>query len=125
VSSPGSASLPPRVVEERKNTRKRTLYSGKVVYGPDGESAHDCAIRDFSAKGAKIRLGKGELVPTRLFLIERRSASAFEARVIWIKAPDFGLAFVRAYKLDEPLPAELQFLKRVWESFRSPLGSIA
>jgi hypothetical protein len=124
VSSFLPADLPPRVVDDRKKRRKRTLWTGKVVYGPKGESTLDCSIRDFSERGASIRLRKGELVPTRLFLIERRAAGAFEARVIWIKAPDFGLEFVRSYKFDEPLPADLQFLKTVWESFRVPLGSI-
>ena len=124
MASPDFADLPPRVVEGRKTRRPRTLWDGKVVYGQDGESTHYCSIRDFTEKGAKIRLAKGELVPTRLFLLERRSACAFEARVIWIKAPDFGLEFVRGYKLSQPLPADLQFLKRVWDSFRVPLGSI-
>jgi hypothetical protein len=124
VSSSLATDLPPRVVNDRKGKRNRTLLAGKVVYGPKGESTLDCSIRDFSERGAKIRLRKGELVPTRLFLIERRAASAFEARVTWIKAPDFGLEFVRSYKFDEPLPADLQFLKAVWDSFRVPLGSI-
>jgi two-component system cell cycle response regulator len=124
VSSSLAAGLPPRVVNDRNARRNRTLWTGKVVYGPKGESTLDCSIRDFSDRGAKIRLRTGELVPTRLFLIERRAASAFEARVIWIKAPDFGLEFVRCYKLDEPIPADLQFLKCVWELFRVPLGSI-
>ena len=115
--------LPPRVVDDRKRRRKRTLWSGKVVYGTNGETVLDCSIRDFSEQGANIRLRKGELVPTRLFLVERRAASAFEARVIWIKAPDFGLEFVRSYKFDQPLPGDLQFLKAIWETFRVAQGS--
>jgi hypothetical protein len=117
-----SADLPPRVVNERRSTRKRTLFAGQVVYG-DGPSVRDCKIRDLSADGAKITLGHGECVPTRLFLLDRRTATAYEARVSWIKAPDFGLSFVRALSLDGEIPADLQFLKRVWANFRSPLGS--
>lgn len=124
MSASDVADLPPRVVEGRKRKRKRTLWDGKVVYGPDGETTHYCSIRDISEQGARIRLAKGDLVPTRVFLLERRAECAFEARVIWIKAPDFGLEFVRSYRLNEPLPADLKFLKRVWDGFRVPLGSI-
>ena len=124
VSAPVAADLPSHLVDVRKGKRKRTLWTGKVVYGPKGKSVLDCAIRDFTEQGAKIRLRTGELVPTRLFLIERRAACAFEARVIWIKAPDFGLEFVRSYKFADPIPDNLQFLRAVWESFRVPAGSI-
>lgn len=123
MSASPAPELPPRVVDGRKRRRKRTLWSGKVVYGAHGETVLDCSIRDFSEQGANIRLRQGELVPTRLFLIERRAASAFEARVIWIKAPDFGLEFVRSHKFDQPLPGDLQFLKGIWESFRAAQGS--
>lgn len=63
-------------------------------------------------------------MPTRLYLIDRRTARAYQARVTWIKAPDFGLTFVNAYSLDVELPPDLQFLNRVWAVFRSPLGNI-
>jgi hypothetical protein len=114
---------PPRVVEGRRTARKRTLLGGKVIYGDDNR-VRDCTIRDISETGARIILAKGEIIPTRVFLMDRRSASAYEARVTWIKAPDFGLSFVNAYRLDSELPRELQHLKRVWAGFRSPLGNI-
>jgi hypothetical protein len=97
--------------------------AGKVVYGGGG-TALNCTIRDLSEAGAKIRLARGECIPTRVFLIERRTATAYEARVKWIKAPDFGLAFTNAYNLEQPLPAHLRYLDRVWATFRSPLANI-
>ena len=45
-----------------------------------------------------------------LCLIDRRTARAYEARVTGIKAPDFGLTFVDAYRLNVQLPRKLQFL---------------
>lgn len=116
-----SALSPPRVVDQRGILRRRTLLGGKVVYGDDNR-VRDCTIRDISDKGARIALAKGECVPTRLYLIDRRTARAYEARVTWIKAPDFGLTFVNAYSLESDLPTNLQFLKRVWAMYRSPLG---
>ncbi|HXJ00782.1 MAG TPA: PilZ domain-containing protein [Micropepsaceae bacterium] len=115
---------PPRVVDERRAARKRTLLSGKVIYGEDNR-VRDCTIRDLSQSGARIALARGEVIPTRVFLIDRRSASLYEARVTWIKAPDFGLTFMNAYSLDRELPPELRHLEQVWARFRSPLGNIA
>ena len=121
MASASSSDLPPRVVNGRRSPRRRTLLAGKVVYG-EGTSLN-CSIRDLSETGAKIRLGRGECVPTRVILLERRSAMAYQARVIWIKAPDFGLAFDKAYDLRQELPPELSYVARVWAMFRSPLAN--
>ena len=118
---PHSALSPPRVVDQRGILRRRTLLGGKVIYGDDNR-VRDCTIRDISDKGARIALAKGECVPTRLYLIDRRTARAYEARVTWIKAPDFGLTFVNGYSLESELPTNLHFLKRIWAMYRSPLG---
>jgi hypothetical protein len=118
-----SAGPPPRVVNGRRAVRKRTLLSGRVVYGED-DRVRDCTIRDLSETGARITLAKGEVIPTRVFLIDKRTATAYEARVTWIKAPDFGLSFVNSYSLDGDMPRELNFLKPIWASYRSPLGTV-
>jgi hypothetical protein len=117
-----SAALPPRVVDGRRASRTRTLLGGKLIYGEHHYTC-DCSIRDISESGARITLPKGQVIPTRIFLMDRSTASAYEARVAWIKVPDFGLGFVKAYNLEGELPPELQFLKRIWAMFRSPLGS--
>jgi len=113
--------LPPRVVNERRASRKRTLIGGKVIYG-DGVFVRDCTIRDISGTGAKIALPKGECIPTRVFLIDRRNPVAYEARVCWIKAPEFGLTFVNTYALDGQVPKDLDYLTTVWRKLCVPLG---
>jgi len=118
VSNP-SAESPPAAANRRRSPRRRALLSGKLVFG-EGR-AIDCAIRDISETGAKIRLTRGEYVPTRVFLIVRRTATAYEARVSWSKGPDFGLLFVNSYNLEPKLPAELRYLLQIWETFRPPL----
>jgi hypothetical protein len=116
---PNPSDLPPRVAEKRRTARRRTLLAGKAIYG-GGWFERDCTIRNFSAEGAKITLARGDCVPTRFFLMVRRNATAYEARVTWIRAPDFGLAFVRAFDLNGEIPAELGFLNLVWADFRLP-----
>src|SRR3981081_4123396 len=98
MAQPDPADLPPRVVNQRKAPRKRTLLGGKVVFG-DGQHVRDCTIRDISETGAKIVMHKGEVIPTRVFLIDRRTPIAYEATVSWIKAPDFALRFLKADSL--------------------------
>jgi hypothetical protein len=114
---------PPRVVEGRRSPRKRTLLGGKVIYGDDNR-VRDCTIRDISEQGARIALGQGEIIPTSVFLLDRRNATVYEAKVTWIKAPNFGLRFVNSYSLESELPPELQHIKRIWTVYRSPLGTI-
>jgi hypothetical protein len=121
MDQPDSADLPPRVVNQRRAPRKRTLLGGKVIYG-DGQQVRDCTIRDISDTGAKIVIAKGEVIPTRVFLIDRRSPIAYEATISWIKAPDFGLTFVKSHALKGDMPAELDYLKQVWTRLCVPLG---
>jgi hypothetical protein len=118
VASP--SNLPPRVIEERRFARTRAFLGGKVVYD-NGNSVRDCTIRDLSEKGAKVRLTRGECIPTRVFLIDRRSATAFESHVTWIEGVDFGLSFSNAYHLESDLPHELQYLIRIWKLVSTPL----
>ncbi|MEA2825558.1 MAG: hypothetical protein QOF03_2040, partial [Alphaproteobacteria bacterium] len=113
MAQPDSADLPPRVVNQRGAPRKRTLLGGKVIYG-DGQQVRDCTIRDISETGARIAIAKGEVIPTRVFLIDRRAPIAYEATVSWIKAPEFGLTFLKTHALKGNIPAELDYLKQVW-----------
>jgi len=121
MAQPDSADLPPRVVNQRKTPRKRTLLGGKVIYG-DGQQVRDCTIRDISETGARIAIAKGEVIPTRVFLIDRRTPIAYEATVSWIKVPDFGLTFVKTHSLKGEVPPELDYLKSVWSRLCVPLG---
>jgi len=116
------ADLPPRVVNQRGAPRRRTLFGGKVVYGEDGQHVCDCTIRDLSETGAKIAIAKGACIPTRVYLIDRRTPIAYEAKVSWIKAPDFGLTFLNTHSLEGDVPAELAYLKRLWKKLCVPLG---
>ena len=121
MASTDPTDLPPRVVNDRKAPRKRTLIGGKVIYG-DGASVRDCTIRDISDTGARIALKRGDCIPTRVFLIDRRNPIAYEARVCWINAPEFGLVFLNAYPLGATVSKELEYLDAVWRSLSVPLG---
>jgi hypothetical protein len=120
MSSGESPNLPPRVVNQRRAARKRTLLGGKVVYG-EGTFIRDCRIRDVSDTGARIVLPAGEFIPEKVFLLESRRPVAHEAEVSWIKAPEFGLRFLKTYMLKKELPKELAFLGTLWNRVCAPL----
>jgi hypothetical protein len=101
--------LPP-VVDARKTPRKRVILGGKVVYN-EGSYTTDCRIRDLSDGGARIVLSPGIVIPTRVVLIDTRNSTAYEAEVVWMKAPDFGLKFLATHALRGGLPPHLLYLK--------------
>jgi hypothetical protein len=102
---------PESPVEGRQSPRKRVVLGAKVVYN-EGAYTLDCRIRDLSEGGARIVLGPGLVIPTRVVLIDTRNAIAYESEVIWLKAPEFGLKFLSAYSVRGELPANLRYLKR-------------
>ncbi len=100
--------LPP--IEARRNARKRVLLGGKVVYN-EGTFSTDCRIRDISEGGARIALAAGQVIPTRVILVDLRNRHAYVAEVAWAKPPEFGLKFLHSYRLASELPAHLHYLK--------------
>jgi len=101
---------PPPIVEARRTPRKRVILGAKVVYN-EGAYTLDCRIRDLSDGGARIVLAPGQIIPTRVILIDTRNSIAYEAEVIWLKAPEFGLKFLSRNSLRGQLPAQLSYLK--------------
>jgi hypothetical protein len=120
MASPDSADLPPRIVNGRKAPRNKTYLGGKLVYG-DGTFVRDCTIRDLSETGAKIALPVGEFIPERIFLLSRHRPIAYDAKISWIRAPQFGLSFIKAYQLKGELPSELEYLRQIWGKLCVPL----
>jgi PilZ domain len=101
---------PPPLVDGRKSARKRVILGGKVVYN-EGTYCVDCRIRDISDGGARIVLPPDIVIPTRVVLIDTRNATAYEAQVVWIKAPEFGLKYLSTQSM-RALPPHLTYLKR-------------
>ncbi len=99
--------------KRRKGGRKRVLLGGKVVYN-EGNASLDCTIVDVSETGARIRLPRGQGVPSHVYLIDIRNHRAHEATIAWLKPPLAGLRFEKSYAFDASLPERLGYLRRVW-----------
>ncbi len=108
-----SSDEPTPADEKRGATRQRVLLSGKIVYG-DSDLTMDCAIRDLSVTGARIRLHSPVILPATVWLIELRSGTAFECRIARRNVPDFGLRFIRTVKLANDTSPDMKMLRRVW-----------
>ena len=110
MADPNPPELPP-IVEARRTPRKRVILGGKVIYN-EGQYTTDCRIRDISEAGARIVLAPGLVIPTRVVLVDTRNAIAYEAEVVWMKPPDFGIRFLTTHAVRGALPPHLQYLKR-------------
>jgi hypothetical protein len=63
---------------------------------------------------SRITLEKGLSMPTHMYLIDMQTGIAYGAEVSYIRAPSFGLNFLRSYRLSEMNDPALKFLKHCW-----------
>ena len=94
-------------MERRASPRRRVLWGSKIAH-LDGDYCVDCQIRDISATGARILLHDQQSIPKSVYLLDMQNRLAYEASVVWLKAPEFGLQFVKLYRFDELPPAGLR-----------------
>lgn len=107
--------------DQRRSPRLRALLGGKLAYG-EGFFTVDCLVRDLSREGARVKLPPGQAVPARLYFLELRSGSAFEARVVWRRHPEIGLEFTGVCALEDDANPDLKVLKRLWAESRERSG---
>ena len=100
----------PPPIEARKSQRKRVILRGKIIYN-EGAFTVDCRIRDISEGGARILLPEGQVIPTRVILIDMRDRLAYECEVAWFQGAERGLKFLQKYSLRGELPPTLVYLK--------------
>ncbi|MES2472519.1 MAG: PilZ domain-containing protein [Pseudomonadota bacterium] len=85
----------------RRQVERRKVLWGSRIANLDGSRYIKCETRDISAAGARIHLEDQQYVSERLYFMDMRNRIAYEARVIWQKAPEMGLQFLRSYRFDE------------------------
>jgi len=102
----------PETVDARKFERKRVPMSAKLT-DLKGQFVIDCTVRDISIVGAQVALPNGQPIPDKVFLVDLSNRIAYKAHVPWWRPQSAGLAFQETHKLDEELPPQLAFLKRV------------
>jgi two-component system cell cycle response regulator len=113
MNEPAKALIPTEAADLRDAARPRVLLSGKIIFAEGGQCM-DCAIRDLSKTGARVRLNSNLPLPGELYLVELRSGIAFECRVAWRRLPEVGLQFLANYNLETDNDPRLKPLKRIW-----------
>ena len=80
------------MVENRKNTRSRSLLAGRIVVG--GSSVFYCIVRNYSATGAKLVLDTITGTPDEFTVQIPQQGLSVKARVVWRKGPAIGVRFL-------------------------------
>ncbi|MFI4933137.1 MAG: PilZ domain-containing protein [Caulobacterales bacterium] len=99
--------------DHRAETRRRVLFSGKLVYGFP-EMSLDCAIADISRTGARVRLPGPEPLIDPIYLIEVRHGLAFRAREVWRRESLVGLSFTNTFNLNNPNQELPPIVRQLW-----------
>src|SRR5882672_140893 len=99
--------------DERKFARRRVPLSAKMT-DVAGKLVIVCTIQDMSLVGAQLSLPTAEPIPETVYLVDVTNRAAYKANVVWWRPHSVGLAFQETLELDEHLPSQPEFLKRVW-----------
>ena len=102
-------------LERRATARRRVLWGSRIAH-LDGNYCVNCQIRDISPTGARILLHDQQLIPRSVYLLDMQNRLAYEALVVWLKAPEFGLQFIKLYRFDEVPLAGLR--RQIEQEFR-------
>ena len=110
---------PDRNANQRSAQRRKALLPAKLA-DRDGTHSLDCEIRNISDHGASIELAPDQILPNQLFLVEMRSATAYEVEVRWRKPGRAGLRFLHTISLRESAPEFVRHLKQLCETDSPP-----
>jgi len=105
----------PPPAERRPKPRKRVLLRGIITFAK-GAHSFDCTIRNLSESGARLLVGKSAQFPSDFYLINVRDGLLHEAKLIWNKGEEIGVAFKSTSTFDTITDPALGFLKRLWLS---------
>jgi hypothetical protein len=78
--------------DRRQSVRNKVLHGGVAGAG-DSSGTMDCAVRNFSERGACVEFGSKGGLPEEINLTIARKGRSFFARIIWREANRLGLAF--------------------------------
>jgi hypothetical protein len=101
------------LTETPRVPRRRTLFSGIVIHGKASFTL-DCAIRDVSEGGARVRLSALAHLTGPIVLVAPSLDEAHEAVVVWQDGRDIGLKFVRRVDLQAPASDLDRITRRLW-----------
>lgn len=108
-----SDNIPPPPAEQRPKPRKRVLLTGIITYANGAHSFH-CTFRNLSESGARLAVGSNAQFPSDFYLINIRDRVAYDAKLVWNKGNEIGVAFKSTLPLAGITDPALAFLKQLW-----------
>jgi len=103
----------PQPVERRHHHRQRTLLSGRLLFRHNNLTG-DCAIRNLSELGAKLRGDNVVTLPDNPMVIVTKTGLAHEALTIWRDADEIGVKFANTHDLRRDGPGALTRAYQLW-----------
>ena len=80
-----------------------------------------CVVRNFSELGAKVEFENTALLPDQVDFVVRRRALCCQARIVWRRANQAGLAFRHPRPSSAPVPLDVALRLRAGERARKEL----
>lgn len=99
--------------EGRRSDRHKTFLGATIVHGDD-MLAMACSVRDWSEHGARLEVPPLPVLPATFWLLDRRSAVAFAARVIWRREGFLGVEFTDRQDLEGVTKPRMVILRNIW-----------
>lgn len=103
-----------RKQDDRRVAPRRRVLWGSFVAAPDGSHWSKCQTQDISPTGARVAVDEPRALPASVWFLEMRHRLAYEAEVVWRKAPEVGLQFLKVYRFDEvPNPPLREMIEKL------------
>jgi hypothetical protein len=87
--------------EDQRDKRRQRIYKEGLITTLDNKSVVNCAVRDLTATGARLKCGDQASVPAQFRLRVGREATMRAARVVWRRGDEIGILFTGE---PEPVP---------------------
>ncbi len=104
--------------DKRGRLRKRVLKGGTIVFN-NRASTLSCTVRDMSDTGARLRVPKGQVVPSQFDLMVEVDGLEVPCTVAWRRGEEVGVSFDSPPTVGTPRRAQVvTALERVAPSLR-------
>jgi hypothetical protein len=104
----------PSAADARAGARRRTLFRGRICWGPHATLSIDCTIRDLSESGAQLRVPAAQAMPSSFTLIHILEGIAYEASLAWRRGDLAGVKFAATHDLKKPGEPQMFDVRQIW-----------
>jgi hypothetical protein len=108
------------MLDRRQSVRGRVYYGGVIAFN-GRNSTMNCVVRDFSPLGAKVEFDNTALLPDEVDVTIVRKGFSCQARIVWRRANQAGVAFRNPKPSAAPIPLDWAIRLRASERARKDL----